>query len=349
MKIYQCHNCNNQLYFENNVCLSCGSFLGFSPSDLTILSVYKNEDQSLYDIANSNHKYVYCANAKHHACNWLIEKDNGKTFCKACQLNETIPDLASPVNKNRWRRIEKAKHRLVYSLLRMGLRVVSKDIDPENGLAFHFKETIGEEKIMTGHYNGDITINIEEADEVKRTKNKKNLGERYRTLLGHFRHEVGHYYWDQLIKDGPFIEEFRTLFGDDREDYAEALKKYYATDSGNWTQNYISMYASSHPWEDWAETWAHYLHLTDTLETASAFGLGLHVNKTNAWQDAQNYMNINPYLIEDFNVIIDRWIELTFAFNSVNRSMGHQDFYPFVISENVKKKLAFVHKIILNR
>jgi hypothetical protein len=91
-------------------------------------------------------------------------------------------------------------------------------------------------------------------------------------LLGHFRHEVGHYFWDRLVATDPHqLEEFRVLFGDDRQDYGEALKRHY--DEGapaNWQDTYISMYATMHPWEDFAETWAHYLHIVDTLETAGA-------------------------------------------------------------------------------
>ena len=201
---------------------------------------------------------------------------------------------------------------------------------------------------MTGHANGLITLNVEEADDAKREKMRHELGERYRTLLGHFRHEVGHYYWDRLVLDSPWLEPFRTLFGDERADYAAALKANYANGPpADWADRYISSYASAHPWEDWAETWAHYLHVVDSLGTALGFGL-----------DADDIEGIvQPFErdalyapdeagAEGFLSLINSWVEMTVVLNELARSMGEPDFYPFVMSKPVVAKLQFVHLIV---
>jgi hypothetical protein len=225
--------------------------------------------------------------------------------------------------------------------LRLGLPVESKKNKDGPGIAFDFMADVSpDQRVITGHDEGTITLNIEEADEAERVRNKSDLGEKYRTLLGHFRHEIGHYYWDLLIRDNP--DPFRCLFGDDRKDYGIALKMYYDTGPpSDWSERFISPYASSHPWEDWAETWAHYMHLMDTLETAYAFGLGIHPG---LMQTMDADMRNDPYVVKDFSRIVATWIPLTFAVNSLNRSMGHNDFYPFVISPPVVEKLRFIHE-----
>lgn len=212
------------------------------------------------------------------------------------------------------------------------------------GLAFAFMEDSPDQKVFTGHENGVITLNIVEANEVERIRHKADLGEPYRTLLGHLRHEIGHYYWDLLISNTDWLPKFRALFGDDTQDYTLALQNYYnGVPPANWNQNFISMYSTAHPWEDWAETFAHYLHMMDTLETAYAFGLA--VDPTVGEKNMEADYGKDPYKISSFDKIIKMWMPLTFALNSLNRSMGHQDFYPFVISPAVEKKLAFIHSV----
>src|SRR6202047_3353338 len=168
------------------------------------------------------------------------------------------------------------------------------------------------------------------------------MGEPYRTLLGHFRHEIAHYYWDRLVADSPAIEEFRQLFGDEREHYGAALQQHYADGPApDWAERFVTAYASSHPWEDFAETWAHYFHMVDTLETAFAFGLRLRPTVAKGAGLAAA-IDFDPYAAE-MDRIIDAWLPLTFAVNSINRSMGQPDLYPFVLSPAVISKLAFLH------
>ena len=230
----------------------------------------------------------------------------------------------------------------------MKLPLESKRTDPAKGLSFDFmadEKKEGHGKILTGHSEGLITINIAEADDIAREMARKAMDEVYRTVLGHFRHEIGHYYWDRIIDNSPYLQQCRELFGDDRKDYAEALKQHYEKGAPQgWQQEFISAYATTHPWEDWAETWAHYLHIIDTLETAFSFGLSLHPNLDSSIS-IEAEITVDPYSVEDFNEIFSLWLPLTFALNSLNRSMGLHDLYPFVIPPKVVEKLSFIHKV----
>jgi hypothetical protein len=196
---------------------------------------------------------------------------------------------------------------------------------------------------MTGHDNGLITLNVAEADDAERERQRGKLGELYRTLLGHFRHEIAHYYWGRLIADSPKLELFRQIFGDERNDYGQALAAYYANGApADWAEHFISPYASSHPWEDFAETWAHYFHMTDTLETANAFGLVVWPKLSKGMAARIDFDPLDVELAR----IIEGWLPLTFAVNSINRSMGAPDLYPFVLSPRVIGKLSFIHDCI---
>jgi hypothetical protein len=351
MKLYTCAKCQNLLYFENTVCLSCGSPVGFDASTLSMITLTSTNGKDFTNINNNRQTWRFCTNAIHATCNWIVPAAQTGEFCIACDLNRIIPSLNNPESLRRWRLIEVAKHRLVYSLLRFHLPVESKQGDEETGIAFDFMaDNDPKKRVMTGHDSGTITLNIEEADEAQRVKHKLDLGERYRTLLGHFRHEIGHYYWEVFFKNNSKgVEKFRKIFGDDSMDYAKALEKYYENGvPDNWNNNFISPYATSHPWEDWAESWSHYLHLMDTLETAYSFGIAVNPRKANDQQEMQANISRDPYNIANFDEIIKMWLPLTFAVNSLNRSMGHQDFYPFIISNAIIEKLRFIHEEVKN-
>ncbi len=329
------------------MCLHCKHPVGFESKQLSMLTLVTNNTNSYtFSEVKTKASYKYCLNKQHENCNWLIPAESSSDYCVACDLNRTIPPLNIEANRLRWNEIEIAKHRLIYSLLRLHLPIEKKTDENDAGVAFDFlAELSAEEKIMTGHDNGVITLNINEADDAERARHKLDLGEKYRTLLGHFRHEIGHYYWDLLIRNTKFINEFRTIFGDETSDYAEALNNYYHSDPApDWQNKFISVYATSHPWEDWAESWAHYMHIMDTLETAYFFGIGLNSIEP-ANDSIHTEITKDPYTIADFSILFDMWVPLTFAVNNLNRSMGHADFYPFVISETVVKKLSFIHNV----
>jgi len=295
--------------------------------------------------------YRRCANLDTPAgCNWLVPADHPSELCIACRLNRTIPDLSDEDNCRYWRLIERAKRRLVSQLLALGLPVRSKvEEDPEHGVMFDFlRSPPGGPRVMTSHGDGLITMNVEEADDSIREKTRHEMREPYRTLLGHFRHEIGHYYWDRLIAGTEWHEKFRALFGDEREVYGAALRRNYENGPpADWPDRHISAYASVHPWEDWAESWAHYLHLVDSIDTALGFGL--------TGDDIE--MEIEPYRLEDLYDPQDRdaehtlsmvntWLELVTALNEMARSMGQQDFYPFIMSRPVLRKLHFIQLVV---
>jgi hypothetical protein len=341
MKLFKCQECGQTVFFENRYCEKCGHSLGYLASAKELLTLNLNDGVAT-SVRSRHKKFRYCANAANDACNWLIPLDANEDFCAACRHNRMIPDLT--LHLASWQRLEFAKHRLFYTLIALGLPLKNRTDDPEHGLAFDFLAegpTPGT-KILTGHEDGQITINLNEADDALREKLRTEMGEPYRTLLGHFRHEVGHYFWDVLVRDAGRLDECRAVFGDDRADYALALQTHYAQGApADWADSYISAYATSHPWEDFAETWAHYLHIVDTLETASAFGLRIHPTATRN-RALHADIDFDPHHAPDMAVLIDAWLPLTFAVNSLNRSMGHGDLYPFVVSSAVVRKLQFI-------
>jgi hypothetical protein len=349
LKLFECQNCGQLIYFENVQCERCGFALGYLP-DAAILSALSPTGNGAYTpLADPSSNKVYCANYQHGACNWLVETGSDP-LCRACRLNRTIPDLNQPENLRRWQRIEIAKRRLVYGLMRLGLPMESKTEAPETGLAFDFLAPPpgedGQGKILTGHDNGEITLNVAEADDAMRAKIRHKMHEPYRTLLGHFRHEIAHYYWLRLVQGTKCYDLFRKTFGDETKDYNKALQAYYANGApADWRTNHISAYASAHPHEDWAETFAHYLHMIDTLETAYAFGLRIRPRAGQA-ENLKASVSFDAYNEAKFESILDAWLPVTFAVNSLNRSMGIDDLYPFVISSAVAEKLKAVHQVV---
>jgi hypothetical protein len=252
MKLFGCQGCGQLFYFENIRCENNGRTLGYLTDLTDISAVEPIEDGGWLALAAPHKAYKFCENYNAGMCNWMVPTDNGKGFCIACRHNRTVPDLSVPGNDSLWRKLETAKHRLFYSLLRLDLQLENRTDNPEHGLAFDFLadplETHAAE-VMTGHDNGLITLALKEAEDVMREKVRRAMGESYRTLLGHFRYEIGHYFWDRLVAtDVAWLGGFRALFGDDRQDYGEALKRHY--DEGapsDWQERFISMYATMHP------------------------------------------------------------------------------------------------------
>ncbi len=344
MKIFECGFCQHALFFENYVCENCGHLSGYRDGDQTMVTFAPVEGLLVSD--REGLRYRYCKNQEHGVCNWLLDVTDPHDYCTACQLNRTIPLLSNHDNFENWKHLEVAKHRLVYQLQRLGLPLDSKLVN-EDGLCFDFVEQLGNPKLMTGHASGVITILLREADSVVREQTRKQFLEPYRTLIGHLRHEVGHYFWDRLIAtDDRALAKFRASFGDERLDYSEALQAFYQTGApDDWQASHISKYSSSHPWEDWAETWAHYLHIMDMVETAYFFGVGVHPVGAPDAMIAE--IPFDPYTTHDFRAIIDICVPLSYAVNSINRAMGISDVYPFVISPPVRDKLLFIHELLL--
>jgi len=347
MKLFVCSFCSNVVYFDNKICQRCQKQLGYF-SDTNTMHALEPSGGLWLSLGEIN-EFRFCANAAHDACNWLIPAGSPERFCATCRHNQTIPDLSIDENLRRWRKFEVAKHHLFYGLLRLRLPVETRLENPRSGLAFEVlvdDPAITGGVVLTGHQDGVITLNLAEADDAVRERRRTELSEPYRTLLGHFRHEIGHYYWDRLINDGGPLDDFRALFGDESQSYAAALQKYYADGPpADWRDNYVSAYASAHPWEDFAETWAHFLHIVDTLEMAGSFGLKVDPIET---EDAAYHAeaNFEPHAAINIDELIRRWLPIAGAVNNINRCMGQPDLYPFVLTPAVIRKLGFVHQLI---
>jgi hypothetical protein len=349
MKIFTCEACGNALHFENTICVKCRHRLGFATDQLALHAVEPDGD-FWRTLSDSTRAYVFCANAEEGACNWLVDANEGEAFCQSCRHDRTLPDLRLAENEASWRKIELAKRRLFYSLLRWRLPMPTRVEEPVNGLAFDLLADLngpnGANKVLTGHDSGLITLNVAEANDAMREARRLAMGEPYRTLLGHFRHEIGHYYWERLVRDGGRIAPCRALFGDESEDYAQALQRHYQTGApADWSLRFISAYATSHPWEDFAETWAHYMHMVDALETARAFGLVIGV-KLPDQPNSSMESAFDPYCAGDMDDLVAAWVPVTVALNGLNRSLGQPDLYPFVLSQPVIEKLGFIHNLI---
>src|SRR5690606_18546393 len=356
MKLFYC-DCpaKNPIFFENVVCNACGRLVGFCAELGQMLAFEPSDEVGLWKSAAGD-IYQQCENySVRQICNWMVPAGDPNALCRACRCNDVIPDLSQPSNIDYWRKIEAAKRHALYSTLSLNLPLSSKHEDPELGLLFRFmadKEPVsefteplsGQKPVMTGHNDGEITLNLAEADDVARTRIRVRLGEAYRTLVGHFRHEIGHYYWFRLFKHQPAqVERFRKVFGDERQDYDAALRQHYARGAPlDWPEQFISPYASMHPWEDWAECWAHYMHMLDTLETAQAFSLKLEQPTPSIDLSTDNLKKT------DIKVLLDDWVRLAIAMNALNRSMGMPDPYPFVLNGAVQMKLHYIHEVIVS-
>lgn len=352
MKLFQCQCCGLVLHFENTACLNCGRAVGYLPDEDRMIAV--DPDGPLWAAApldaGDTRRWRFCRNWEQSACNWLVSAgaEGTSDFCIACRHNRTVPDLSDPVAHSRWQRIEAAKRRLVYQILRLGLPHPAPGEGHAEPLVFDFlaDDPGSGARVLTGHDNGVVTIALIEANDAAREQTRSEMGEAYRTLLGHFRHEVGHYYWDVLVRDGGALDRFRALFGDDRQDYAAALQQHYARGpEPGWQRHHVSAYAAMHPWEDWAESWAHYLHMVDTLDTAAAFGMTLDPGVDDEG-DLAAEIDFDPYRSRRVRRLLSAWTPLTVALNALNRSMGQPDLYPFVLRTTARDKLGFVHEVV---
>jgi hypothetical protein len=336
MRDFHCPNCGQRLTFENSACLACGSPLGFSLDEMALLVITTGDDADNAGFVSAS-EYELCANRHVAECNWLVPINQPRLLCVSCALTIERPNDADTAGLAKFAQAEAAKRRLVAELHELKLPIVGHDQDPDYGLAFRLLSS-AHETVLTGHENGVITIDLAEGDDVHREQLRVEMDEPYRTLLGHFRHEVGHYYFYRLISPSSDDDaRFRELFGDPDADYQEALDRHYSEGAPEgWKKQFVSSYATMHAAEDWAETFAHYLHIRDTLDTSAWSGF---VAATGTFD--------RPVLGPSaFQTIIDMWLPLSWSLNMVNRSMGHDDLYPFVLPTAVLEKMKFIHTVI---
>ncbi len=321
MRSFSCPTCSQLVFMDNDQCLRCGTPLAFDASTLTVVAAPGDGR---------------CANHQMIGCSWLVEE--GQELCRSCRLTRTHPPTSDAQAMEEWATAEVAKRQLVAQMIDLDLDV--------SGVTFDLISS-AHEPVTTGHADGVITLDVRESDDVNRVKVRERMGEAYRTMLGHFRHEIGHFLWMTMVDGTEWIDSCRAVFGDERADYGEALQVHYdSPDPQGWEESYVSVYATAHPWEDFAETLAHYLHIRGTLQTAAAFGLAvdgshpvLDATPEAAEQAVEDEQGIRP--------LIDEWLPLTYALNAVNRSMGAKPLYPFVLAPTVIDKLGWVHRLVL--
>ena len=355
MKTFRCDHCGHPLFFENVQCLQCGSALAFLPDRLALCAIEPDAgDRGLWrrktrpQRTPESARYRLCRNhTEYQACNFAVPAADPNVLCVSCRLTRRVPDLSVPENRQRWYRIEVAKRRLFYTLAKLGLVAVAPSGAQGDGPVFEFLADLPGQQVLTGHRDGVITLNIAEADDAQRMQRRLALHEPYRTLLGHLRHESGHYYWNRLVGNAGRLDAFRDLFGDERADYSKALDAHYAAGGApaNWQDRYVSAYATAHPWEDWAETWAHYLHMVDLLETAASFSTRVAVPGSGD-EDAQKVADPFETGAGDFDRLVRQWVPVTLLLNSLNRGLGQDDAYPFAPATGALRKLRFVHDLI---
>lgn len=357
VRVFNCQ-CGSPVFFRNSACLACGTALGYAPALAQVVPLAPTDEADVWVQWNGDGPhYRRCTNLLTPAvCNWLVPVDEVERqggFCCACRLNRTVPDLNDPQHPDNgllWGRIEMAKRRLVSALLVLGLPVVSRVTeDPQHGLMFDFlraPDFAG--PVVTGHANGLITIDIAEADDVHRELARTSMNETYRTLVGHLRHEVGHYYWDRLVAGNQWHEPFRSLFGDETLDYASSLARHYEVGPPpDWQLTHISAYATSHPWEDWAECWAHYMHMSDMVDTAASYGLVVDQSRLEFTPFSHDVLYQPDHPGADrYLGFVNHWAQLTMLMNGMARAMGQPDVYPFVLAHQVVAKLHFIHLVV---
>jgi hypothetical protein len=373
-RAFQCR-CGRPVFFRNSQCLACHTPLGYWPEQGRLLPLQDAGDGLWRAWGSGPHapRFHRCAHLHSAAsCNWLVTGQPSSTststgtstststsaqpLCRCCALTRILPDLSQAEHPLWWSRIEVAKRRLVSSLIGLGLPVQSWLEDAAKGLAFDLlRAAPGGGSVITGHADGVITLDVAEADDAWREQRRTALAEPYRTLLGHLRHETGHYYWHRLIEGSAWLPKFRQKFGDERQDYTAALQQHY--DQGapvDWSSRHVSAYASSHPWEDWAETWAHYLHLRDALDTARSFGIDGEQVELNYERFSSEDALLGEGSVDEaahaqadqFLRLVNSWMELSGVLNELTRSMGVADFYPFVLSRPALAKLYLVHRVV---
>lgn len=338
MSTPRCPNCSSFAFLDWQRCAHCGAELGYRFPTLSFLVGHPEGVQA------DGETWRFCSN-RPWGCNWLVADGEESGRCFSCRLSRTLPDRADTIAWEKLHDTGIAKRRLLVQLAELGLPITPY-YERDGGLGFDLLSSYSGTRVMIGHANGIITLDLAETLDAHREALRVRLGEPYRTMLGHFRHEIGHYYQGVLQTTDAQWDACRALFGDERASYQDAISRHYREGApANWAESFISEYATMHPWEDFAECFAHYLHITGTLATAAAAGVVLDSTRVTGIVD-HDIVPLADYRGHGFERILEDWRWLSLMFNRVNRSMGQRDLYPFELTAPVVEKLAYVHALI---
>ena len=118
MRDFICPKCGQHLAFENSVCLSCNSPLGFSLDDMALLVIASGEESAQPGFVDAD-KYALCANLHLAECNWLVGKDPITKLCTSCALTRTRPNDADTKALAAFADSERAKRRMIAELFEL--------------------------------------------------------------------------------------------------------------------------------------------------------------------------------------------------------------------------------------
>lgn len=339
MRTFRCDRCDGVVHFTAHRCPTCDAPIGYVSDRRDLCVVVPTAEPAVFrleraDLADRPPMFR-CLNSAW-GCNWMVPADSGQVWCRSCRLTRGRPDEGRSDAIEAWMRAEAAKRRLVHQLDELALPIETASPSMPDGLVFDLVFLPGEGGI-TGHIDGVVTLDLAETDDAHRDHQRRLLGEPYRTVIGHLRHEIGHYFWDRLVGRSSELDVFRQLFGDERADYTDAIDRYYERAGDDWDRSrFVTTYAASHPLEDWAETFAHYLHIIDATDTAAAHGL-----VPDRGEGIPVIENVTTLRLVD---ILDAWRPVNGAVNAIAESLGSPAVYPFDPDGVVVDKLTFVHR-----
>ncbi len=351
MRLHHCSHCGQQVYFENTICTACGNALGLLTDSLEMRAFGPQYADGSWPQLHPKLGYEATRwrpcerRITADLCNWMVPAGSNSLRCRSCQLTDPASS-DSPAASAQRGKAELEKRRLLYSLFGLGLPLRPKThADDLHGLAFRWLSPGDDQTALTAHANGLVSLNLQEVDDVHRESARVQFGESQRTVLGHLRHEVSHHLYQRFVSGTRFMEPFRLHFGDERQDYASTLARYYANGPiSNWRDWTISAYAGSHPWEDWAETCAHYLLILDAVDTAAAWGLHLRPNLHGPGPACAPQMPTAGRTAQA--LLFDDWMPVARFLNAMSRSIGIGDSYPYSVPQPLLGKLRFVQEVI---
>ena len=334
MRRFTCESCAEEVAFDALRCASCSSPLGYVPAQQAVKVLHPAAGAVSFSISGDDAEFWRCPNSAR-GCNWVLPAGTGDIWCRSCGLTPGRPDETNPDALAAWSTAEAVKRRLVHQLDHLALPIDPRSDATPDGLAFDLVYVPGQFG-PAGKVDEAVTLDLADADVQDVGAPPRRVHAPFRTLIGNLRHKVGHHYWHRLVGQSDHVTPFRRLFGDERADYPAAIEPHQAAVAHHWdASRFVTGRAESHPFEDWAETFAHYLHILDATDTAEAYRL----------PDGQCEMG-RPQSSPGggtFAEILRLWRPTAPAVNALAASLGLPAVYPFQLTGVVLQKFEFVH------